>query len=291
MSKLICLQGLPASGKSTKCAELLVEYGSAMRLNRDLLRTMLHCDVWSGPKERITKDVARTLAKYVLTDGKVGTLLIDDTNLHPGTVESWRSLAQECGARFEILRLDTPLEECLRRDALREKPVGRHVIIGMALQFCLYPQPKKGFALVDIDGTMADITHRLHYVQQEPKDWDGFFRAIPDDTPRAEVVAMVMRLKLLGHQIIFVSGRPDTYRAHTELWLSHVFPHYTTLLMRRGGDHRPDTVVKEAILKTYFPDTSLIKTVIDDRRRILDMWAKNLPETQIINVGGENNDF
>ena len=289
MSKLLCLQGLPGSGKSTKCFELLAEYGNAVRINRDSLRDMLHGGLpWSGPKERITKDVARTLAKHLLADGKIGALLIDDTNLHPGTVESWRSLAQECGTKFEILRLDTSLEECLRRDALRETRVGRHVIIGMAMQFGLYPQPQKGFVLVDLDGTMADITHRLHYVQQEPKDWTGFFSAMPDDTPRTEVVEMVRTLKLLGHQIIFVSGRPDTYRAHTELWLSQVFPHYTTLFMRRGGDHRPDTVVKEEMLKTYFPDPSLIFKVIDDRKSVIEMWRKHGLDVEDV---GDGTDF
>jgi hypothetical protein len=29
--------------------------------------------------------------------------------------------------------------------------------------------------LVDIDGTLADCTHRLHHIQKQPKDWDAFF--------------------------------------------------------------------------------------------------------------------
>lgn len=289
MSKLLCMVGLPGAGKSTRAAELLVEYGNAVRINRDSLREMLHLGLpWSGKKERITKDVARTLAKHLLTGDKAGVVLIDDCNLDVGTLESWRALAQECGATFEIVRLDTPVEECLRRDVLRKKRVGRHVIIGMAMQFGLYPRPKKGFVIVDIDGTMADITHRLHYVKQEPKDWGGFFRAMSDDSPRTEIVEMVRALKLLGHQIIFVSGRPDTYRAQTEAWLSQVFPHYTTLFMRRGDDHRPDAVVKEEILKTYFFDTSTIHTVFDDRPRLVSMWRSH--GLDVVDVG-DGTDF
>lgn len=55
------MQGLPGSGKSTK-AEEIVEHdgkGNTVRLNRDLLRTMLHFDKWSGRNEGITKDVRR----------------------------------------------------------------------------------------------------------------------------------------------------------------------------------------------------------------------------------------
>ena len=52
MSKLIMLSGLPASGKTTKARELMVEYGNAVRVNKDDLRDMLHTGSWSGQKGR-----------------------------------------------------------------------------------------------------------------------------------------------------------------------------------------------------------------------------------------------
>ena len=288
MARLVLMQGLPCSGKSTKCKELLAEYGNAVRLNRDLLRLCLHHDTpWSGRQERITKDVARAIAKHILADDKVGVLLIDDCNLHQGTVESWRSLAQECDAKFEMIRIDTPLDECLRRDAIREKPVGRHVIIGMAMQYGLAPRPIKGYVLCDLDGTLADITHRLHYVKQEPKDWDGFFGAMGRDTLRLDVAQQVHALRDEGYEVVFVSGRPDNYRAVTEDWLRlHGFPdtRYPILFMRRAGDRRPDTVVKEEILRTYFPDLSLIHLVFDDRARVIqEVWRKH--GLNVVDVG------
>jgi hypothetical protein len=36
---------------------------------------------------------------------------------------------------------------------------------------------------IDFDGTLADITHRLHFIQGEHKDWPAFYRACVDDTP------------------------------------------------------------------------------------------------------------
>ena len=295
MSRLVCLQGLPGAGKGTKAKELLAEYGNAVRLNRDLLRQMLHGDApWSGKKERITKDVARAMAQHVLMSDKVGVLIIDDTNLHVGTVESWRSLAQECDAKFEVIRMDTPLDECLRRDALREKPVGRHVILGMAMQYGLQEPPKKGYVLCDIDGTLADIIHRRYFLQQEPKDLDGFFGAMGLDKLRLDVAEKVHKLRYDGYDIVFVSGRPDNYRAVTEDWLQlHGFTNtrFPLLFMRRAGDRRPDTVVKEEILRTYFPNRSLIYAIFDDRKRLLDMWAREVPHATIMNVGGDDNDF
>lgn len=291
MSKLIVLQGLPASGKSTRCMALLEECGNAVRINRDLLRTMLHCDVWSGAKEGITQDVARTMARYLLqqtgapSQGRVGVVVIDDTNLTQGTVERWRQVARDCEASFEILRMETPLEECLRRDSLREKSVGRSVIIGMALQAGLYPKPEKGIVICDLDGTLADCTHRLQCLQQEPKDWQGFFSGIAGDTVRADVRDMVKTYAGEGYEIFLVSGRPDNYKEQTIRWLCRHCPDLTcrALFMRRAGDHRPDTVVKEEILMRHFPDLAWISYVIDDRPVVIRMWKTH--GLEVIDVG------
>lgn len=272
MSRLVCMQGLAASGKTTKARELLVEYGNGVRLNRDDLRAMLHTGGWSGKKEGITRDVARGMAQHLLLRN-IGVLIIDDTNLNDGVVQSWKALALANAATFEIVRLDTPLEECLRRDALRQHPVGRQVIIGMALQYGLYPKPKEGIVLCDIDGTLANIEHRKNFVQQEPKDWHGFFGAMADDEVRMEVLRQVEGYFFAGHEVFFVSGRPDNYRAQTEAWLRErcCWP-APTVFMRRAGDHRPDTVVKQQMLQTYFPDKSWITCVFDDRKIVVDMW-------------------
>ena len=37
-----------------------------------------------------------------------------------------------------------------------------------------------GVAVLDIDGVLADVSHRLGHVQRRPKDWDAFFAAAPE---------------------------------------------------------------------------------------------------------------
>lgn len=37
--------------------------------------------------------------------------------------------------------------------------------------------------IFDIDGTIADLSHRLPHIQKEPKDWDAFFGCVADDAP------------------------------------------------------------------------------------------------------------
>jgi predicted kinase len=276
MSKMIIMQGLPASGKSTRAQELLREMGNAVRINKDLLRTMLHFDKFNGRNEGLTRDAARSIARAFLTNGT--NVIIDDTNLNPGTLQSWKDLAKELEAKVEVVRMETTALECVMRDNARANSVGGTVIKNMALQYGLIELPP-GIVICDIDGTIADITHRLHFVKKpegEKKDWHGFFEAMDQDSVRQDVQKMLVDYYNKGQTIIFMSGRPDTYKERTLAWLEK--NHLTfafTLIMRRADDKRDDTEVKKQMLDTYFPDKSKIHTVIDDRPSVIRMWKEN----------------
>lgn len=288
MSKIYIMQGLPASGKSTM-AKKLTELGGTVRINKDLLRTMLHFNKWSGNNEGITRAASRDLARNMLLADL--NVIIDDTNLNEGTLQSWVDLAKECGAKIEHIKMKTSMQECIERDENRFSDgtsVGRDVIVGMALQSGLYPKPEKGFVLCDLDGTLADITHRLHYVNGEKKDWKGFFEHMMLDTPRIEVVDMLLKYEEEGYEIIFVSARPDNYRAFTRDWIVNTaFKGYEiskTLIMRQAGDKRPDTEVKYGVLQKYFKKPGYkIHCVIDDRPSVIRMWREN--GVEVIDVG------
>lgn len=268
------MQGLPGSGKST-IAETLVKEENAVRINKDLLRKMLHFDRWTGRNEDITRKVSRLLAKEMLLEGK--NVIIDDTNLNPKTLESWKELATSTESKWQIKKVETGLYECILRDMLREDSVGRHVIVGMALTSGLYPIPEKGVVLCDLDGTLCAIDHRLHHVkvaEGEKKNWKAFFEEIPNDTLREDTAKLLWEYSDAGHEIFYVSARPDTYRAQTEEWLSHVkIPQGQALFMRPGHDSRPDTEVKGNMFKNFFKDMP-IEAVIDDRPSVIRMWRE-----------------
>jgi phosphoglycolate phosphatase-like HAD superfamily hydrolase len=143
----------------------------------------------------------------------------------------------------------------------------------------------KQTVIVDIDGTLADISHRERHVKGKRKRWGKFFQNMDKDLPIPEVAAKVRQLSL-DHTIILVSGRPDEYRAVTEEWLKrHKIP-YQDLYMRKSGDFRPDDVVKQEILKTRLKKEE-IKLVIDDRPRVIRMWRKNGLEVEDVGNGIE----
>ena len=277
MSKIYIMMGLPASGKSTRAQDILLRDGNAVRINKDLLRTMLHFDKFTGKAERKTRDAARALVKTFLSQGV--NVIIDDTNLNPKTMQSWKDIAKEMSAKCEVVDMtDVSVIECVLRDRARDNQVGDTVIKNMALRYALTPPPKKGYVLCDIDGTIADTTNRLHYVRRpegEKKDWKGFFSGISNDPVREDTRALLIDLYNQGYVIVFLSARPDTYQNDTIGWLSnHLLSFAYTVIMRPAWDKRPDTEVKRDMLNQYFPDKSQIHLVIDDRPSIIRLWRE-----------------
>jgi uncharacterized HAD superfamily protein len=127
--------------------------------------------------------------------------------------------------------------------------------------------------IVDIDGTLADCSHRLRFIRGKRKKWGKFFEAASKDQPRVDVVAQVRELAK-RHRIHLVSGRPEQYRQQTLKWLSHYRIPFESLHMRETGDYRPDDIVKQEILDHFF-DKDNIELVIDDRPRVVRMWKNN----------------
>ncbi len=50
-------------------------------------------------------------------------------------------------------------------------------------------------AVVDIDGVLADATHRQHHLEGRPKDWDAFFAAVGEDPPIPRGIARLRRCR------------------------------------------------------------------------------------------------
>jgi phosphoglycolate phosphatase-like HAD superfamily hydrolase len=129
--------------------------------------------------------------------------------------------------------------------------------------------------IFDLDGTLCDLSHRLHYIQQEPKDWDKFFAACERDEPIRETLAIAEAL-FGPYRLAFLTGRPESIRAQTRDWLvKHCRGAAgSDLLMRPSGDHRPDYVVKRELLaqlRGLYPSLPILG-VFEDRRQVVAMY-------------------
>lgn len=126
--------------------------------------------------------------------------------------------------------------------------------------------------ICDIDGTVADTSHRLHWINSKPKNWKAFFNAAILDDPIKRVINMVKDLQSKGCLMVMCSGRPEDYRKDTEDWLYKHGVTPTKLYMRKSGDYRPDDIVKAELLEDIKRDGIDPKLVFDDRDRVVQMW-------------------
>ena len=128
--EVFVLKGLPGSGKSTWAKEQVRASGGRMkRINKDDLRAMLDDGEFSPANERFVVKLRDTLVLAALAAGY--SIIVDDTNFDPYHERRIRELAGT-RARVTVRFFDVPLDECIRRDALRAHPVGETVIREMA---------------------------------------------------------------------------------------------------------------------------------------------------------------
>lgn len=135
MTQLILTVGLPGSGKSTWAREWVAEDPARRaRVNRDDLRAMLRGQLVWGDRDLEAQVTAaqRAAVAALLADGV--SVVVDDTNLNPARRKILVGIGQAAGADVVIHQMDTPLEECIRRDALRppHQRVGEAVIRRLA---------------------------------------------------------------------------------------------------------------------------------------------------------------
>jgi uncharacterized HAD superfamily protein len=127
--------------------------------------------------------------------------------------------------------------------------------------------------IFDLDGTIADCNHRLHYINQKPKDWNAFNREIINDPPIHDVLSLLHILKDL-FTVLLVTARGEGCREETVAWLELHDISYDGLYMRGKDDYRHDDIVKEEILDDLLSMGYDIKGVFEDRNRVVAMWRR-----------------
>jgi FMN phosphatase YigB (HAD superfamily) len=152
----------------------------------------------------------------------------------------------------------------------------------------------KPLYIFDLDGTLAAIEHRRHFVEapmiQAPaalggqmKDpnfkpnWPAFFAACTDDGPNYPVIDTLHSLLKSGAEVWIWSGRSSEVMEQTKAWLmEHVNRENLELCMRVEGDYTPDDELKRSWLMGMRPaDRRRLVAVFDDRQKVVDMWRAN----------------
>lgn len=206
-------------------------------------------------------------------------IVIDNTHMNIKTLEKlslfckWNWYKVDIDDMIDLFwSLNEYLEVCLERNSKREwyKRVPDSVIYQMYLQNYELNDKKEWYVIVDLDWTICDLTHRLHYLDETPKNHDVFYDEVDKDLPIEKVIDIVRYLSE-KHFIILTSGRRNQCCEKTVEWLKKYNVPYGALLMRQWWDKRPDTEVKKEIYDKCLANKNVIMA-LDDRPCILRLW-------------------
>jgi len=267
MKKVIILVGLPASGKSKFANELLLsEPGRWVRTNKDLLREMAHASYWSPGNEKLILEIRDAIILMALESGK--NVIIDDTNFGRHIDHIKELVKDQAVVEINNSFLQVPVEECIKRDLKRLNSVGKDVIMQMYNKYVRVPIPSPEYhpelpdgVIVDMDGTLALLNGRNPYDASRCES----------DLPNQPVLDTVHKWQS-SLNIIVASGRTDNYQPQTERWLQKYGVNYTNIYMRKTGDQRKDSIIKEEIYRQNIEGKYNIRFVLDDRQQVVDMW-------------------
>jgi predicted kinase len=280
MSHVVLLVGPPGSGKSTLAKEY--EAQGYIRISQDS----------QGQKEHLVKFI------NALDMGLM--IVVDRMNFNVGQRRRYLDPAKAAGYKTSIIVLHVPMEECLARCAKRtgHETIKDQATAEVAVRrfFTSYErvedseadtverdysfnQKKNKIIVCDLDGTLADIKHRRHFLNREEgrkPNWKAFF----DNMDKDEVHGWCRELldaMSARHRIVYATGRPEDYMPITQEWLEKnglIYPGYK-LFSRLKGDHRADTIVKEIILDFEIRPRYDILMIVDDRASVVAMWRKH----------------
>ena len=133
---------------------------------------------------------------------------------------------------------------------------------------------KKRAIIVDLDGTLANCEHRVHYVQNQPKNWREFHGRCVEDPLNDWCLTLINAMRNEGVTVILLTGRDEKYRPHTIEWLDKNIVTYEQLHMRPDDDRRPDHEVKRDIYHNRIKEGYDVLFVVEDRKSVVEMWRE-----------------
>lgn len=267
MRKVILTKGLPGSGKSTWARQLLrKKKGAWVRVSAGELRAMCFGEGMKGG-EVFLEGVRDRIILQALKDDR--HVIVDDCHLSDDPLQQITKLVGDLATvEVEDRFLKVSVEDCIKQDLQRPNSVGEKTIRRMyrdylksTIEPLIYQESLPDCIVVDMDGTLALFNGRSPYEAQK----------CDTDLPNGPVVETVKKWQETV-KVVVCSGRTDDARAKSVAWLKQYGIKFDALHMRRTGDLRKDSVVKEEIYRAHIEGKYNVQFVLDDRNQVVELW-------------------
>jgi len=129
--------------------------------------------------------------------------------------------------------------------------------------------------IVDMDGTLVDVSGVRHYVEGDNRNFRAFHEASRFCPPRPEVMAMLRHPSNFGRAVVVVTARDERFERVTRDWLVRNGVRFDALFMRPWGDQRRDTIVKDEIHSQIIGSGFRPVLAIDDRADVGEVWRSH----------------
>jgi predicted kinase len=285
--------GISASGKSTQAEKHAKELTNTEIINRDdirrnilegrLGRKLNAGELWEKWKfnktneNKVTDIVNEKINKASLENKNI---ISSDTNLNKDRRNSLKHKLEQLGYVVEFKFFDVDFDKAVKWDLCRADSVGKDVIYE---QYMRYHEDKKivqegslpKAIICDLDGTLFHMNGR-----RGPFEWDKVDLDVVDE----EIVTVLKAFIYKGYTIFFLSGRDGVCKElsyvsikkafYTELTHGDILDFKHFFYMRKEGDMRKDSIVKEELFNEHIKDKYNVKLVLDDRPSIVRNWHK-----------------
>lgn len=287
--KLIICRGIQGSGKSTWAKQWCHEDPKhRVRFNNDDIRNMLG-DYWVPDREKLVTEAKANMITFALITGY--DVVVDNMNLNPKE-DTWirtlcTNIEKDKGIHIDIEYKDffIPVEECIRRDAMRPNPIGEKVIkdtwrryrtfiIQQNINEMLSKRPEhvdgaRPAILVDMDATLClNTTGRPYY-------GEGAAEGMLNDIA-VEGICNLVKSLYEKRTIFIITGRegtPEIIEA-TKKWLDSNSIKVDGLFFRPVKDYSPGAECKKKIYEDNIKGKYNVEFVLDDNYKCVEMWRE-----------------
>lgn len=135
---------------------------------------------------------------------------------------------------------------------------------------------KQDVILVDMDGTLCDIDHRLHFIEGDDKDFRAFYAACDKDGINTWCLFLIKALLKDDYIVTLLTARSKEVEGKTHKWLGNIFDmdhdRIVLAMVREEGDYTPDFRLKRDYLLKLGKERILF--AVDDRNQVVKMYRE-----------------